>query len=84
LLAPLSVSCLDPIGRLKDPSYTYMHPSNPFDVTIAAPEVLETNHLSEKADIYSFGLVLWELRTRIKPFAGKNPHWVAQSVLKYA
>lgn len=79
------------LSRLKDPNYNYTHPQNPFDVTIAAPEgtycfsctvltpmyrlVLDQNHLSEKADIYSYALIMVELHTRKKAFEGKNPHW---------
>jgi len=69
------------LSRFKDPNYTYMHPSCPFDVTISSPEVLDKNHISEKADVFSYGLILWELWTRKKPYVGKNPHWVAKSVV---
>jgi len=69
------------LSRFKDPNYTYIHPSCPFDVTISSPEVLDKNHISEKADVFSFGLILWELWTRKKPYSGKNPHWVAKSVV---
>jgi serine/threonine protein kinase len=33
-----------------------------------APEVLMGRPLSEKADVYSFGIVLWELFTYKEPF----------------
>lgn len=69
------------LSRFKDPTYNYTHPQHPFDVTIAAPEVLDQNHLSEKADIYSYALIALELHTRKKPFEGKNPHWYGPTVL---
>jgi len=69
------------LSRFKDETYSYLQPSSPFDVTITSPEVLEQNHISEKADVYSFGLLLWELYTRRRPFKDMNPHWVAQSVI---
>lgn len=50
-------------------------------MTITAAEVLVNNHISEKADVYSYGLLLWELYTRNRPFKGMNPHWVAKSVI---
>jgi serine/threonine protein kinase len=33
-----------------------------------SPEVLRGKPLSEKADIYSYGIVLWEILTRKEPF----------------
>ncbi|KAH3744365.1 protein kinase [Pelomyxa schiedti] len=35
-----------------------------------APEVLRHSHYTEKADIYSFAVVMWECFTRQDPFAG--------------
>uniref|UniRef100_A0A6B2L2S5 Non-specific protein-tyrosine kinase n=1 Tax=Arcella intermedia TaxID=1963864 RepID=A0A6B2L2S5_9EUKA len=34
-----------------------------------APEVMEFQAFNEKADVYSFGIVLWELLTRKDPFS---------------
>jgi len=34
-----------------------------------APEVMQFKAFNEKADVYSFGIVLWELLTRKEPFA---------------
>lgn len=68
------------LSRFKDDTYSYLNPTSPFDVTITAPEALRENHISEKADVYSFGLVLWELVSREKPHNGKEPHWVAWAV----
>ena len=33
-----------------------------------APEVLAGKSFNEKADVYSFGIVLWEILTRKEPF----------------
>lgn len=35
-----------------------------------APEVLNNLGYTTKADVYSFGIVLWEMATRAEPFAG--------------
>lgn len=34
-----------------------------------APEVLQRNKYSEKADVYSFGIVLWEVFTGLRPYS---------------
>ena len=34
-----------------------------------APEVLMSQPFNEKVDVYSFGLVLWQILTRTDPFA---------------
>jgi len=41
-----------------------------------APEVLRNQRYSEKADVYSFGIVLWEAATRDDPYAGMPPFQV--------
>jgi serine/threonine protein kinase len=38
-----------------------------------APEVMEGHCYSNKVDVYSFGIVLCELMSRITPFSGRRP-----------
>ena len=38
-----------------------------------APEVLENCRYTEKADVYSFGIVMWEILAREPPFATHSP-----------
>lgn len=45
-----------------------------------APEVLAEQGYTEKADVYSFAVILWELLTRQIPYAGKNTMQVVRSV----
>jgi len=46
----------------------------------AAPEVLRRDHYSFKADIYSFGICLWEMCTRQRPYSQLKPYQVVISV----
>lgn len=38
-----------------------------------APEVLENSPYTQKADVYSFGIVMWEILAREPPFATHSP-----------
>lgn len=45
-----------------------------------APEVLRNERYTEKADVYSYGIVIWECLTRTDPFAGMPPFHVVFAV----
>lgn len=45
-----------------------------------APEVLRDEPSNEKSDIYSFGVILWELATLQKPWSTLNPAQVVAAV----
>jgi len=49
-----------------------------------APEVLRSERYSETADVYSFGVILWELLARNCPYDGMNQVQVAVSVVQEA
>lgn len=36
-----------------------------------APEVITSHKYTEKADVFSFGVLLWELATRKPPYYGR-------------
>ena len=39
-----------------------------------APEVLRgSDSIDEKCDVFSFGVILWELVTRMEPWSEHNP-----------
>jgi len=46
-----------------------------------APEVLNKSKYTEKADIYSFGLVLWSMVSGQQPFEDINPFAIANEVV---
>ncbi|ONL93807.1 Serine/threonine-protein kinase EDR1 [Zea mays] len=45
-----------------------------------APEVLRNEQSNEKCDVYSFGVILWELATLRMPWSGMNPMQVVGAV----
>jgi serine/threonine protein kinase len=47
-----------------------------------APEVIRHESYSSNADVYSFGIVLWQLITRDVPFASLSPIQAAFMVAK--
>jgi len=46
----------------------------------SAPEILRSERYTEKVDIYSFGIVLWECITREDPYMGMAPYQVVIAV----
>jgi sterile alpha motif and leucine zipper-containing kinase AZK len=45
-----------------------------------APEVLRNEPANEMCDVYSFGVILWELATLRVPWSGLNPMQVVGAV----
>ena len=47
-----------------------------------APEVLQSdNNYTHKADVYSYGIVMWEIMSREPPFKNLRPHEIMNSVV---
>ncbi|ELR15122.1 protein kinase domain containing protein, partial [Acanthamoeba castellanii str. Neff] len=46
-----------------------------------APEVITSATYSEKADVYSYGVVIWEVLTRQAPWQGMQPMQIAYGVV---
>ena len=46
-----------------------------------APEVIEDDEVDHRADLFSLGVVLYELLTRHKPFAGRNMTQVTHRIV---
>ena len=49
----------------------------------SAPEVLRSQHMSDKADVFSFGCVLWEIITRREPWKGQKPYDTMKKVSEF-
>ena len=47
-----------------------------------APEIMESSSYNEKADIYSFAMVLWEMVTGDTPFEGNEIPYIINFVLR--
>lgn len=45
-----------------------------------APEVVTQQHYSKAADVYSFGLILWEMLTWQLPWADLGPFQVSMAL----
>jgi len=45
-----------------------------------APEIIRNEACNEKVDVWSYGVVVWELLTREIPFAGMEPFAIAFKV----
>ncbi|KAE9608505.1 hypothetical protein Lal_00020895 [Lupinus albus] len=45
-----------------------------------APEMIKEKHHTKKVDVYSFGIVLWELLTGLTPFHNMTPEQAAYAV----
>lgn len=46
-----------------------------------APEIFESNHYTEKVDVYAYGMILWEMLTDSVPFRGRSAIQVATAVV---
>jgi len=46
-----------------------------------APECMEASSFTEQADVYAYGIIIWELFTREIPFSHLSPHQAALAVL---
>uniref|UniRef100_A0A3P9KAM2 Protein kinase domain-containing protein n=1 Tax=Oryzias latipes TaxID=8090 RepID=A0A3P9KAM2_ORYLA len=55
---------------------------DPLESTLCyyAPEMLEHFKISKESEIYSIGIVLWEIATRKKPFAGFDKNQIYKKV----
>merc|ERR1711879_1068121 len=65
-------------ARLKEENATMTRCGTP---CWTAPEIIKGDNYSEKADVYSFGIVMWEVLTRNVPYADQTFMSVALEIL---
>lgn len=71
-VADFGISCLESqCGSAKGFTGTYRW---------MAPEMIKEKHHTKKVDVYSFGIVLWELLTALTPFDNLTPEQAAFAV----
>lgn len=71
-VADFGISCLESqCGSAKGFTGTYRW---------MAPEMIREKHHTRKVDVYSFGIVLWELMTALVPFDNMTPEQAAFAV----
>ncbi len=46
-----------------------------------APEIIIGKQYTEKADVYAFGIILWEILTRLEPYEDKEPMQIVVEVV---
>lgn len=46
-----------------------------------APELIENGDVSTKCDVYAFGILMWELYTRLTPYKGLGPPQILMGVV---
>ncbi|XP_057517288.1 serine/threonine/tyrosine-protein kinase HT1-like [Amaranthus tricolor] len=71
-VADFGISCLESqCGSTKGFTGTYRW---------MAPEMIKEQHHTKKVDVYSFGIVLWEILTALTPFENMTPEQAAFAV----
>lgn len=71
-VADFGISCLETqCGSAKGFTGTYRW---------MAPEMIKEKHHTKKVDVYSFGIILWELLTALTPFDNLTPEQAAFAV----
>ena len=46
-----------------------------------APELIERGEVSTACDVYAFGILMWEIYTRLQPYKGLGPPQVLMGVV---
>ncbi|CAD7696214.1 unnamed protein product [Ostreobium quekettii] len=68
------------LSRMRFRSFVTAGPSGGGTPHWMAPELLRSEHIDEKADIFSYGVILWEILTGELPWEGMNPMQVVAAV----
>ncbi|KAJ1615987.1 kinase-like domain-containing protein [Pavlovales sp. CCMP2436] len=71
LTAEYLIAKVADLGLARTKSQVLMPPQHAYTPAYATPEVHNSQHASEKVDIYSFGVLVWELLTQQMPVRGE-------------
>ncbi|GLC35899.1 hypothetical protein PLESTM_000380500 [Pleodorina starrii] len=69
------------LSRSLDPGRTHLRTAAAGSVSHMAPETLLRGEMRREADVYAFGVLLWELATGAKAYAGLSTGEVVQAVV---
>mmetsp|Transcript_12505 Transcript_12505/g.45598 ORF Transcript_12505/g.45598 Transcript_12505/m.45598 type:complete len:613 (-) Transcript_12505:2254-4092(-) len=79
---PVCKVCDFGLSRVKHRTYVSGMDSRRGTLPWIAPEVLKTpDHCSEKVDVYSFGIVMWELWTAQVPYKDKDEYAIMGGIM---
>ncbi|GIL90462.1 hypothetical protein Vretifemale_18113, partial [Volvox reticuliferus] len=78
---PIPQVCDFGVSRSLDPGRTHLLTAATGSVSHMAPETLLRGEMRREADVYAFGVLLWELVTGAKAYAGLSHGEIVQAVV---
>ncbi len=71
-----------PCAQTRGGSYLYDLTSATGSLRYMAPEVAQGSNYNEKAEVYSWSLIMWQLIEQRRPFEGKDPAFMRDRVFE--
>lgn len=70
------------LSKFMSPMKTHHSTRSHGTITHMPPEMLKSGTLTKAVDVYSFGVILWELLTGKSPFQGLNHYQIMYKILE--